>query len=169
MKRYTVILSDHTGYADYHVVAISRDEAIEKAIIEHCKDDSEEKREERECSRAHQPEAIFVYAGWCKYAENEVKVRLMKRLTNAQIYTLRRLSSGTRYTLRGDRKKALECRPRIRSTFGTDDIAAPSIPVLVRLGLVEYSHPGLKILSTYYPVCLTDAGKEAVATMKIKD
>ncbi|HCL5581010.1 TPA: hypothetical protein N2N40_002438 [Citrobacter freundii] len=93
----------------------------------------------------------------------------MKKLTNAQIYTLRRLSSGTRYMLRGDGKKALECRPRIRSAFGTDDIAAPSIPVLVRLGLVGYSRPGLKTFSTYYPVSLTDAGKEAAATMQIKD
>lgn len=93
----------------------------------------------------------------------------MKTLTNAQIYTLRRLSSGTRYMLRGDGKKAMECRPKIRSAFSTDDIAAPSIPVLVRLGLVEYTRPGLKTPSTYYPVSMTDAGKETAATMQLKD
>lgn len=69
MKRYTVILSDHRGYADYHVLALSRDKAIEKALVEHCTDDSEEEREEREHNRSHQPEAIFVYSGWCKYAK----------------------------------------------------------------------------------------------------
>ncbi len=33
------------------------------------------------------------------------------KLTNAQIYTLRRLSGGSKYQLRGDGKKARECRP----------------------------------------------------------
>lgn len=93
---------------------------------------------------------------------------VMKRLTNAQIYTLRRLSGGTRYTLRGDGRKALECRPCVRSRFSTDDIAAPSIPVLVRFGLVDYASPGLKTPSMYYQVRLTDAGKEAAATMQIR-
>ncbi|ESL45284.1 hypothetical protein [Klebsiella pneumoniae] len=91
------------------------------------------------------------------------------KLTNAQIYTLRRLASGTRYTLRGDNKKARECRPCVRSRFGTDDISAPSIPVLIRLGLVDFARPGPKVHSTFYPVVLTEAGKQAAATMKIKD
>ena len=91
------------------------------------------------------------------------------KLTNAQIYTLRRLASGTRYTLRGDNKKARECRPCVRSRFGTDDIAAPSIPVLIRLALVDFARPGPKVHSTFYPVVLTEAGKQAAATMKIKD
>lgn len=55
------------------------------------------------------------------------------KLTNAQIYTLRRLSGGSKYQLRGDGKKARECRPG--SGIFTDDISAPSIPVLFRLGL----------------------------------
>lgn len=58
------------------------------------------------------------------------------KLTNAQIYTLRRLSGGSKYQLRGDGKKARECRPG--SGIFTDDISAPSIPVLFRLGLVDY-------------------------------
>ncbi len=61
-------------------------------------------------------------------------------LTNAQIYTLRRLSGGSKYQLRGDGKKARECRPG--SGIFTDDISAPSIPVLFRLGLVDYVHKG---------------------------
>lgn len=47
------------------------------------------------------------------------------KLTNAQIYTLRRLSGGSKYQLRGDGKKARECRPG--SGIFTDDISAPSI------------------------------------------
>lgn len=62
------------------------------------------------------------------------------KLTNAQIYTLRRLSGGSKYQLRGDGKKARECRPG--SGIFTDDISAPFIPVLFRLGLVDYVHKG---------------------------
>ncbi|HED2943917.1 TPA: hypothetical protein R4Z82_004649 [Enterobacter hormaechei subsp. xiangfangensis] len=91
------------------------------------------------------------------------------KLTDAQIYTLRRLASGVKYSLRGDGKKARECRPCIRSRFGTDDISAPSIPVLFRLGLVDFARSGPKVHSTFYQVELTEAGKQAVATMKIKD
>lgn len=91
------------------------------------------------------------------------------KLTNAQIYCLRRLASGTKYSLRGDGKKARECRPCIRSRFGTDDISAPSIPVLFRLGLVGFTHQGVKVNSTFYGVVLTSAGQAAAATMKIKD
>ncbi|MDE9446833.1 hypothetical protein KKJ04_14775 [Xenorhabdus bovienii] len=60
----------------------------------------------------------------------------MKRLTNAQIYTLRRLSSGTSYKLRGDERKAFERRNEVSCSFGFDDVNAPSLPVLFRLGLV---------------------------------
>lgn len=84
----------------------------------------------------------------------------MKALSNAQIYTLRRLSSGIRYTLSGNGKKARECRQNIKSQFLTDDIAAPSIPVLVRLGLVDYTRPGLRVPTTCYSVTLTESGKK---------
>ena len=49
----------------------------------------------------------------------------------------------------------------------TDDISAPSIPVLFRLGLVDYVHGGEHAL--FYAVTLTDTGKQAAATMNIKD
>ena len=44
MKRYSVILSDDFGYADYHVLAEDKKVAVSKAISEHCKDDSEERQ-----------------------------------------------------------------------------------------------------------------------------
>ena len=69
MKRCTVILSDDFGYADYHVLAEDKKVAVSKAILEHCKDDSEERKEERCSDRRLQPQAIFVYHGWCKYAK----------------------------------------------------------------------------------------------------
>jgi hypothetical protein len=50
----------------------------------------------------------------------------------------------------------------------TDDISAPSIPVLFRLGLVDYVHKGREH-ALFYAVTLTDTGKQAAATMNIKD
>lgn len=91
------------------------------------------------------------------------------KLTNAQIYTLHRLASGITYQLRGDGKKARECRPCIRNRFATDDISAPSIPVLFRLGQVAFTHQKEKVNSTFYGVALTRAGQTAAATMQIKD
>ncbi|EMQ6977776.1 hypothetical protein RIM13_005200 [Klebsiella pneumoniae] len=89
------------------------------------------------------------------------------KLTNAQIYTLRRLSGGSKYQLRGDGKKARECRPG--SGIFTDDFSAPSIPVLFRLGLVDYVHKGVRKHTLFYAVTLTDTGKLAAATMNTKD
>lgn len=89
------------------------------------------------------------------------------KLTNAQIYTLRRLSGGSKYQLRGDGKKARECRPG--SGIFTDDFSAPSIPVLFRLGLVDYVHKGVREHTLFYTVTLTDTGKLAAATMNTKD
>ena len=51
----------------------------------------------------------------------------------------------------------------------TDDISAPSIPVLFRLGLVDYVHKGGREHALFYAVTLTDTGKQAAATMNIKD
>ncbi len=62
------------------------------------------------------------------------------KLTNAQIYTLRRLSGGSKYQLRGDGKRRGNAGRG--SGIFTDDISAPSIPVLFRLGLVDYVHMG---------------------------
>ncbi|ENL6630308.1 TPA: hypothetical protein ACTY4F_004037 [Klebsiella pneumoniae] len=89
------------------------------------------------------------------------------KLTNAQIYTLRRLSGGSKYQLRGDGKKARECRPG--SGIFTNDFSAPSIPVLFRLGLVDYVHKGVREHTLFYAVTLTDTGKLAAATMNTKD
>ena len=89
------------------------------------------------------------------------------KLTNAQIYTLRRLSGGSKYQLRGDGKKARECRPG--SGIFTDDFSAPSIPVLFRLGLVDYVHKGVREHTLFYEVTLTDTGKLDAATMNTKD
>ena len=105
-------------------------------------------------------------ASWLRKKSGGLSV---KPLSNAQIYTLRRLSSGTSYLLRGDGKKARECRPCVRTRFGTDDLSAPSIPVLLRLGLVAYTCEGEKCHSTYYPVKLTDTGEAAAKTMQIRD
>nr|WP_237073998.1 MULTISPECIES: hypothetical protein [Enterobacterales]ALV81835.1 hypothetical protein AOY08_100120 [Providencia rettgeri] len=108
----------------------------------------------------------IVLVSWLKKKSRGLSV---KQLSNAQIYTLRRLSSGASYKLRGDGKKALECRPCIRTRFGTNDISAPSIPVLLRLGLVAYACEGEKSRTTFYPVKLTDAGESAAKTMQIRD
>ena len=49
MKHYTVILCDNFRFADYHVLAEDNSVAVTRAISEHCRDDSEERKEER-CS-----------------------------------------------------------------------------------------------------------------------
>ena len=67
MARYTVILSDHSGYADYRVSALSRPQAIAEALKMHYEMDTQEEREERVSERSHQAEAIFIYAGWPRH------------------------------------------------------------------------------------------------------
>lgn len=84
-------------------------------------------------------------------------------LTMAQVYTLRRMASGTRYSLRGDGKKGIENRPDIGVRRGywfrtTTPFNAPSIPVLFRLGLIEFSTKGDKAPAKFYYVQLTDTG-----------
>jgi hypothetical protein len=68
MRRYTVILSDHSGYADYHVLAKDRKAAEAKAVALNCCTDSDDEREERVSNRSHQPETIFIFSGWDKHA-----------------------------------------------------------------------------------------------------
>lgn len=91
------------------------------------------------------------------------------KLTNAQIYTLRRMSSGRKYKLKGDGKKALECKVSARSAFGSDDISAPSVPVLFRLGLVKFTSEKVTQNNTWYPVVLTEAGESLAASALIKE
>lgn len=81
-------------------------------------------------------------------------------LTMAQVYTLRRLNSGTVYKARGDRRKADEIR-----NFGRRQISpvnAPSIPVLLRLGLVKFEYESKLEKTQYYRVGLTPEGIEAM-------
>lgn len=95
-----------------------------------------------------------------------MKTKTVNKLTMAQVYTLRRLSSGTQYVLRGDCKKADERRPDGR---GVHPVSAPSIPVLYRMGLVEFNINRGKDPSLYSRVRLTDAGKQAVKETKDRE
>ncbi|HAT3959759.1 TPA: hypothetical protein I9Y37_001898 [Citrobacter freundii] len=98
------------------------------------------------------------------------------KLTNAQIYTLRRMNTGTKYTMRGDGKKAEEQRPTVAVERGqwfrtTDPCNAPSVPVLYRLGLVDFV-PTIdknRTSSLWYSVQLTDKGREAAETLQIAE
>lgn len=89
-------------------------------------------------------------------------------LTNAQIYTLRRMQNGTEYRVQGNGKRAFERRKEYR--VGFDDVNAPSIPTLIRKGMVEidprYTDPNP---TSYYPVRLTVLGATTVKTAIIED
>lgn len=89
------------------------------------------------------------------------------KLSNAQIYTLRRMNSGTNYSLSGDGRKARELRGRV--VFKTDDISAPSIPVLYRLGLVEFTPSLRRESGRYYSVKLTRAGIDLAKSAQIQE
>ncbi|MEB2478119.1 hypothetical protein QMM96_22070 [Citrobacter freundii] len=96
------------------------------------------------------------------------------KLTNAQIYTLRRMNTGTKYTLRGDGKKAEEQRPTVAVERGqwfrtTDPCNAPSVPVLHRMGLVEFIIDRGQEPNKFYRVQLTDKGREAAETLQIAE
>lgn len=91
-------------------------------------------------------------------------------LTNAQIYTLRRMSNGREYRSQGDGKRAFERRPLPSSRLGFNDVNAPSIPALIRKGMVEidprYANPNP---TSYYPVRLTVLGATTAKTAVIED
>lgn len=91
-----------------------------------------------------------------------------QKLTEAQVITLRRMMTGTKYQLRGDGKKAHENRPSIEVKRGQwfrtiDPINAPSVPVLYRLGLVDFANNRGQEPTKYYNVRLTDKGLNALA------
>lgn len=91
-----------------------------------------------------------------------------QKLTEAQVFTLRRMMTGTKYQLRGDGKKAHENRPSIEVKRGQwfrtiDPINAPSVPVLYRLGLVDFANNRGQEPTKYYNVRLTDKGLNALA------
>lgn len=88
-------------------------------------------------------------------------------LTDSQVYTLRRLNSGTRYLLRGDAKKADEQRPD--GPRSHRPVNAPSIPVLYRLGLVEFvTPPKAGQATSWYRVMISLDGLKAVKVAKTK-
>jgi len=89
------------------------------------------------------------------------------KLTEAQVFTLRRMMTGIKYQLRGDGKKAHENRPSIAVKRGQwfnaiDPINAPSVPVLYRLGLVDFIIDRGQEPTKYYNVRLTDKGHQVL-------
>lgn len=94
------------------------------------------------------------------------------KLTMAQVYTLRRISSGTSYSLRADGNKAHENREEIVASSGRwglrpHPVNAPSIPVLYRLGLIEFTTTLVnRETKRYYRIQLTAAGYIAMKANK---
>ncbi|HCZ5289034.1 TPA: hypothetical protein O3J34_004281 [Salmonella enterica subsp. enterica serovar Saintpaul str. CFSAN004154] len=88
-------------------------------------------------------------------------------LTDSQVYTLRRLNSGTRYLMRGDGKKADEQRPD--GPRSHRPVNAPSIPVLYRLGLVGFvTPPKAGQATSWHRVVITSKGQDVVKVAKTK-
>lgn len=115
----------------------------------------------------------MVFDGYMAILDAEAWIREQRKpkvgvLTNAQVYTLRRLSSGTEYRAQGNLKRAFERRTQYR--VGFDDVNAPSIPPLIRKGLVQidprYTNPNP---TSYYPVVLTVEGVKAAKEAVIND
>lgn len=94
------------------------------------------------------------------------KPEKIRPLTKSQVYTLRRLASGTRYLMSGNGKRGEERRPN-SGAQGFNDVKAPSLPVLLREGYVAFTEQH-RDDSRYYTVILTDKGREAAATMKLE-
>lgn len=67
-----------------------------------------------------------------------VKTVKAKDLTLAQANTLHRLRAGIGYRLRTDGKKGSELR--MVNNYTATFVSAPSIPVLYRLGLVDFTN-----------------------------
>lgn len=87
------------------------------------------------------------------------------KLSNAQVYTLRRMKSGTKYMLRGDGKKGYERRwARPGTALGYDPINSASLPVLYRLGLVEFTVTPGREATKLYSIQLSPRGRECVET-----
>lgn len=85
------------------------------------------------------------------------------KLSDAQIYTLRRINSGTRYFMRGDGLKGEEDRS-VR--YSVDRVNCKSIPVLYKKGLVEFCSDCLKLKSSWYSIRLSSLGKEILQNLK---
>lgn len=94
------------------------------------------------------------------------------KLTMAQVYTLRRIASGTRYIMTGDGRRADECRADC-SSRGWHPVKSASIPALFRLGLIEFDPPlsghavtVFRSPTQYYAIRLTHAGRVALNETK---
>ncbi|EMO8811989.1 hypothetical protein WDQ79_000141 [Klebsiella michiganensis] len=79
---------------------------------------------------------------------------MTSKLTDAQVYTLRRMKNGTRYFLKGDGKRGDEDNGRRR-------VNCPSLPVLFRRGFVVFCSDCEKQGYTWYSVKLTPEGNNA--------
>lgn len=91
---------------------------------------------------------------------NTRQAQMSNKLTMAQVYVLRRLDSDTKYQIRGDGKKARECRPSSNRVF-TDDVSCPSLPVLYRYALVAIAGmPKNPDPNLFYSVSLTLEGRQ---------
>ena len=88
-----------------------------------------------------------------------------KKLTMAQVYVLRRMASGTKYSISGDFRRGME----YRSFMGRpDNITCRSSPVLFRLGLTELvRRPECLEKGRYYMLKLSTAGYKALNEIKI--
>lgn len=76
------------------------------------------------------------------------------RLTDAQVYTLRRMYSGTRYFMQGNGERGDEDN-------GSRRVNSPSLPVLYREGLVRFCSDVKKEPYQWYSVMLTPEGTMA--------
>ncbi|WP_253926681.1 hypothetical protein [Dickeya dadantii] len=87
----------------------------------------------------------------------------MNKLTNAQIYTLRRMKSGIAYCALGDGSKGFELRAY---RFHRDYVKSLSVPCLLRFGLIEFDVPSREP-TKLYGLRLTVEGVKAAETLKI--
>ncbi len=88
-----------------------------------------------------------------------------KKLTMAQIYTLRRIKSGTKYQLDGRKKKGRELRYNVFSRV-YEGMNCSSIPVLFRSGLIKFTTDTKVADSLFHSVELTDAGRQMLEESK---
>ena len=79
---------------------------------------------------------------------------MTSKLTDAQVYTLCRMKSGTRYFLQGNGRRGDEDNGRRR-------VNCPSLPVLFRRGFVDFCSDCNKHDYTWYSVKLTPEGNNA--------
>lgn len=79
------------------------------------------------------------------------------KLSQTQIYTLRRMGIGNGYLARGDGRKGDEMRVD-RAYSAPRRVNAPSIPPLIRLAFVEFVNDGERDKTLYYRVRLTKKG-----------